>query len=171
MLEGSIEYAHRYAALASEKAAAEKDPIRKAELEEIARVCMRVPEYPAETFQEALQSFYFGILMIFYDTRTYGMGFGRVDQFLYPCFQSDIETGYIDEEYATQLLECFRCKVMGKRQFWPDLMTPNLSSESHFHIAIGNPLMLSPDFPPLYTVHETFTSYGVPSIPMYLSFY
>lgn len=136
MLEGSVEYAHRYAELASEKAAAEKDPVRKAELEEIARVCMRVPEYPAETFQEALQSFYFGILMVFYDTRTYGMGFGRVDQFLYPCFKSDIEKGYIDEEYATQLLECFRCKIMGKRQFWPELMVPNLSSESHFHNCI-----------------------------------
>lgn len=135
-LEGAIDYAHRYAALATEKAAAEQDPVRKAELEEIARVCMRVPEFPAETFQEALQSFLFGILMIFYDTRTYGMGFGRVDQFLYPTFKSDIEKGYIDEEYATQLLECFRIKVMGKRQFWPDLMTPNLSSESHFHNAI-----------------------------------
>lgn len=136
MLEGSIEYAHRYARLATEKAAEEKDPVRKAELEEMARVCMRVPEYPAETFQEALQSLLFAILMIFYDTRTYGMGFGRVDQFLYPCYKSDIDKGYIDAEYATQLLECFRCKIMGKRQFWPELMVPNLSSESHFHNCI-----------------------------------
>ena len=30
-------------------------------------------------------------------------------------------------------------------------------------IMIGNPLILSPDFPPFYTVRETFTSYGVPS--------
>ena len=58
MLEGGIEYAHRYSRLAAEKAEKEKDPIRKAELEEISRVCMRVPEYPAETFQEALQSFF-----------------------------------------------------------------------------------------------------------------
>ena len=34
----------------------------------------------------------------------------------------------------------------------------------HSRIAIGNPLKSSPDFPPLYTVHETFTSHGVPSI-------
>ena len=32
-------------------------------------------------------------------------------------------------------------------------------------IAIGNFLMLSPSFPPLHTVHETFASYGVPSYP------
>ena len=30
-------------------------------------------------------------------------------------------------------------------------------------IAIGNPLILSPDFPPLHTGHETFISSGVPS--------
>ncbi len=136
MLLGGIDYAHRYSALAKEMAEKEADPERKAELLEMARVCSRVPEYPAETFQEALQSFFFGVLMLFYDTRTYGMGFGRVDQFLYPTFKKDIESGYIDSEYALQLLECFRCKVMGKRQFWPDVMTPNLSSESHFHNCI-----------------------------------
>lgn len=136
MLLGGIDYAHRYAALAREKAAEESDPQRKAELVEIARVCDRVPEYPAETFQEALQSFYFGVLMVFWDTRTYGMGLGRVDQFLFPTYQADIASGRIDAEYATELLECFRVKIMGKRQFWPDVMTPNVSSESHFHNAV-----------------------------------
>lgn len=133
MLLGGIEYAHRYRDLATEMAAKEEDPIRKAELEEMARVCDRVPEYPAETFQEALQSLFFGILMVFYDTRTYGMGYGRIDQILYPGYQADIEAGRIDDEYVVQLFECFRVKVMGKRQFWPDVMTPNLSGESHFH--------------------------------------
>ena len=32
------------------------------------------------------------------------------------------------------------------------------------HIAIGNPLRLSPDFPPLHTGHEPFSSSGVPSL-------
>ncbi len=133
MLLAGIDYAHRYAEIARQKAAVEKDPKRKAELEEMARVCDRVPEHPAQTFQEALQSFYFGILMVFFDTRTFGMGYGRVDQIMYPQYKADIESGYIDNEYVTQLLECFRIKVMGKRQFWPEVMVPNLSAESHFH--------------------------------------
>lgn len=54
MLLGAIDYAHRYRDLCTEMAAKEKDPIRKAELEEMARVCNRVPEFPAETFQEAV---------------------------------------------------------------------------------------------------------------------
>jgi formate C-acetyltransferase len=61
------------------------------------------------------------------------MGFGRVDQFLYPTYKKDIESGHIDQEYATQLLECFRVKMMAKRQFLPDVMTPQLTSEGHFH--------------------------------------
>lgn len=133
MLLGAIEYAHRYRDLAKELAAIEKNPIRKSELEEMARVCDRVPEHPAETFQEALQSLFFGILIVFYDTRTFGMGYGRIDQILYPHYKSDIERNKIDYEFVVQLFECFRVKIMGKRQFWPDVMTPNLSSESHFH--------------------------------------
>jgi formate C-acetyltransferase len=133
MLLGGIEYAHRYAALAREMAEKETDTLRKEELLTIAATCDRVPEFPAETFQEALQSTYFGILMMFYDTRTYGMGYGRVDQYMYPQYKADIEAGKIDQEYATQLLECFRVKVMEKRQFWPDTMTPSLQGESHFH--------------------------------------
>ena len=133
MLLGGIDYAHRYRDLATELAAKETDPVRKAELEEMARVCNRVPEHPAETFQEALQSLVFGLLMVFYDTRTFGMGYGRIDQIMYPQYKSDIASGKIDDEYVVQLFECFRVKIMGKRQFWPDVMTPNLSSESHFH--------------------------------------
>ena len=34
------------------------DPVRKAELMEIARVCRKVPRKPAETFKEAMQSFW-----------------------------------------------------------------------------------------------------------------
>jgi formate C-acetyltransferase len=133
MCLGLIEYAHRYRDLAIEKAAAEQDPVRKAELEEMARVCDRVPEHGAETFQEALQSLVFGILLCFYDTRTYGMGTGRIDQICYKGYKNDIANGRIDDEYVVQLFECFRVFIMGKRQFWPDVMTPNLSSESHFH--------------------------------------
>lgn len=133
MLLGAIEYSHRYRDLAIDLATKEKDPIRKAELEEMARVCNRVPEHPAESFQEALQSLFFGILIVFYDTRTFGMGYGRIDQILYPQYKNDIEKDKIDYEYVVQLFECFRVKIMGKRQFWPDVMTPNLSSEAHFH--------------------------------------
>ena len=38
------------------------------------------------------------------------------------------------------------------------------TAHEHWHrIAIGNPLKLSPDFPPLRTVHAAFTAHGAPS--------
>ena len=40
---------------------------------------------------------------------------------------------------------------------------PDDVGQSDDPIVIGNPLMLSPDFPPLHTVHATFTAHGAPS--------
>ena len=39
----------------------------------------------------------------------------------------------------------------------------NDEGQSDDLIVIGNPLMLSPDFPPLHTGRESFPSSGVPS--------
>lgn len=54
-----ILWAHRHGKAAQEKAEQEKDPVRKAELLEIFRICYKVPENPAETFHEAVQSQWF----------------------------------------------------------------------------------------------------------------
>ena len=40
---------------------------------------------------------------------------------------------------------------------------PDGATQSDDPIVIGNPLMLSPDFPPLHTGRESFPSSGVPS--------
>lgn len=133
MLEASITYARRYSKLAKDMAEKEKDPQRKKELEEISRICSRVPEYPAETFQEAVQALYFGRLFIWFDSRCNGVGFGRVDQYLYPYYRHDIDNGIIDDEYATQILECFRIKIMGLRNLWALTLRQNLTVESHFY--------------------------------------
>ena len=53
-LAAAIRFAQRYAAEAERMAASESDPRRAAELEEIARVCRRVPEHPAQSFREAV---------------------------------------------------------------------------------------------------------------------
>ena len=45
----------------------------------------------------------------------------------------------------------------------PETVSAPFVKHSHKIIAIGKPLMLSLDFPPLKTGHETFTSSGLPS--------
>jgi pyruvate-formate lyase len=90
---------------------------RKAELEKIAGVCDRVPAYPASTFQEALQTLWFCNLLPFWDCKTEGISPGRVDQYLYPYFQKDIEEGRITREEAIELLELLRCQFSRYRLF------------------------------------------------------
>ena len=51
-----IDYSHRFAKLAETESGKCKDEKRKAELLEIARICNKVPEKPAETFYEAIHS-------------------------------------------------------------------------------------------------------------------
>ena len=101
--------AKRYAALALEMAAAETDPRRKKELEEIGAVCARVPMQPAATFREALQCLWFQFLMLSPCTTLSG---GRFDQYMYPYYEADLREGRITREEALELLCCLRLKDM-----------------------------------------------------------
>ena len=51
---------------------------RKAELLEIARICRKVPAKPAETFREAIQSFWFTHLIMFIELNGRGISPGRL---------------------------------------------------------------------------------------------
>ena len=97
-------YADHARALA-EKELSEK---RKAELLEIASVLDRVPAKPARTFREALQSIQF-----YHFSLWDGFHIGRVDQFLYPYYKADIQSGRLTNEKAMELIDCFRLIAVG----------------------------------------------------------
>jgi trans-4-hydroxy-L-proline dehydratase len=91
--------------------ATESDPLRRAELEHMARICSHVPWNPPETFPEALQALW-TIHMLLMAAESYpgpGISPGRVDQYLYPYYQRSIQDGMTREE-ATQWLECWWIK-------------------------------------------------------------
>jgi len=104
-----IHFANRFADLAESMAAREQNTPRKKELERIAITCRRVPAYPARTFYEAMQSFWFIFLMI---TPSPTASMGRFDQYMYPFYERDMEKGLITEEEALELLQCLRIKDM-----------------------------------------------------------
>lgn len=108
--EGMMELAGRYSAEAARLAEAEGDPARKAELKEISRICAKVPAYPAETFHEALQSFYLYQICIFMEQNAASYNPGRMDQYLYPFYKADIDAGRITPERAQELLDCLWVK-------------------------------------------------------------
>lgn len=108
-LEAMVRFATRFAALADEMAAKEKDPQRKKELLEIAETCRWVPANPARTFKEAIQTVWF-IFLLFSPSPTTTIG--RFDQYMYPFYKADIEEGRITDEEVLEYLQCFRLKVM-----------------------------------------------------------
>ena len=101
--EAMIRYAQRYAELARRKAGVESNPERRLELIEIAGICERVPENPARTFHEALQSMNF--IMVGRGLESmYPLLIGRIDQYLRPYFEKDIREGRLTLERAADLL-------------------------------------------------------------------
>lgn len=110
-LKALVRYAKRFSALAEEKAKRENDPKRKKELEEISRICAKVPEQPAETFHEALQSLLFVNIGIQMESNGHSISFGRVDQFLYPLYRKGIADAALTPEDVLELLNCFWIKL------------------------------------------------------------
>jgi len=108
--EGIIALSKRYAAEARRQAEEQDDPARKKELEEIAEICERVPEYPARTFREAVQAMYFYQICIFMEQNAASYNPGRMDQYLYPFYKADLEAGRITEEEAQEVLDCLWIK-------------------------------------------------------------
>ncbi len=110
--EGVQVLAGRYAAEAERLAAQEQDPERRAELTEIARICRKVPWQPAETFTEALQSYWFTHMLVLVAESYPGPGVspGRIDQYLYPYYQADIEAGRLTPRQAKEWLQCLWIK-------------------------------------------------------------
>jgi pyruvate formate-lyase/glycerol dehydratase family glycyl radical enzyme len=103
--QAAVDFAGRYAAEALRLAALEDDPLRQAELREIARICSKVPLEPAQTFSEALQSFWFTHLMLNLETSGHAFGPGRFDQYLYPYYRQSIDSGELSQEAAQELMD------------------------------------------------------------------
>lgn len=87
--EAVIAFAGRFAAEADKHAAKEQDPARKAELQEIARICRKVPGNPAETFWDAVQSFWFIQLVLQLESNGHSISPMRFDQYMYPYLVKD----------------------------------------------------------------------------------
>lgn len=110
-LRAAVRFARRHAELARRMAEEEKDPARAEELREMARVCERVPERPAETFHEAVQSVYFAHLIAQIESGGNSISLGRIDQYLLPYYRQDLEAGRITPERARELLSLLYLKT------------------------------------------------------------
>ena len=110
-LNAACEYAERYALLAVEMAQKETDPQRKMELALIANNCVNVPRKGATSFYEACQSFWFVQMLLQTESSGHSISPGRFDQYMYPYYKADIESGKITREFAQELIDCIWVKL------------------------------------------------------------
>ncbi len=110
-MRAAVRFSHRYGDLAKSMAEREDDPGRKAELEQIAANCYRVPEQPAETFHQAVQSLYFVHLIAQIESGGNSISLGRIDQVLYPYYKADADAGRVTPEKARELISMLFVKT------------------------------------------------------------
>ncbi len=105
-LDGVSALALAYARHAEDLAALEHDRTRMRELLEIAGICRRVPERPAETFREALQSIWFMTFAMCAGNQMLLFQLGRPDRLLWSYYRKDIEDGILTDHQARELIDC-----------------------------------------------------------------
>lgn len=109
--EGVMIYAKRLSQYAAEKAARETDPKRKAELLKISEINARVPAHAPQTFWEAIQAVWTVESLLVVEENQTGMSIGRVDQYMYPFYKADVESGRISDYEAFDLAGCMLIKM------------------------------------------------------------
>lgn len=109
--DAAVAYARRYAKLALEEAEKCTDPVRKMELLVIAQNCANVPEKGANGFYEACQSFWFVQQLLQIESSGHSISPGRFDQYMYPYYKKDLDSGKITRAQAQELMDCIWVKL------------------------------------------------------------
>ena len=140
-MEAAAQVGKRYASLARELAEEEADRARKGELLKIAEACDRVPAYPARSFYEALQSYWFTHTLLWWEAmNASGYSVGRMDQYLYPYYERDIREGRLTKEQAQELLDLWLLRLNGPpRQRSEDSRHRSFTGATHAngHLSVG----------------------------------
>ena len=104
-IDAIILWAHRYAEEAR-RLAKTADEKRRKELLAIADAAEHVPEQPARSFREAVQSQWFIQMFSRLEHKTgTTISNGRMDQYLYPYYEVDKAAGRLTDEETLELLE------------------------------------------------------------------
>lgn len=109
--ESAIKYIERYANLAEEYSKTEKDAKRKEELLAMSANCRQIAGGVPKTFWQALQLFGFSTTLIQIEGNGHSISYGRMDQWLFPFYESDIKNGTITKEFALELIEVAYVKM------------------------------------------------------------
>ncbi|MDR2476770.1 MAG: formate C-acetyltransferase/glycerol dehydratase family glycyl radical enzyme, partial [Treponema sp.] len=119
VMEGVGRFMIRYAELAESKAGsktesraggAAPDPEAQENFLEVSRICRALAERPAGSFREAVQSLWFLFVILHLESNASSFSPGRMDQWLYPYYKKDRDSGRLADEEALELIECLWIK-------------------------------------------------------------
>jgi formate C-acetyltransferase len=113
-----IVLANRFADLADRKSSETQDGARIEDLKKIAEACRMVPEHPAQTMQQAIQSFWL-LNFAFFQTQTY-ISCGRLDLLFSPYFDEDRKNGTLTVAQCQELIDCLFIRFNDRAQINPD---------------------------------------------------
>lgn len=78
--------------------------LREMGMEVQAKICEKVPRYPAETFREAVQAFYMQYIVVMRENPGGGNSPGRLDYYLWPYLERDLKNNTCTMEEARELI-------------------------------------------------------------------
>ena len=137
-VEAVMDFAARLAARCDAEAVREPDPARAAELRQMAANLRQAPASPPRTFWQALQAVWL-LHMIFHATMD-GNAMGRLDQYVWPFLQADLDAGRLDMPAAAELVDCF-CLKFNERAHTTEEQRPDARP------SVGDQLVRTQRFP------------------------
>ena len=137
VMRAVVRYANRYAKLAREMAAKEKDATRKAELIAIAETCEWVPEHPARNLREAIQCHF--LCHIVAELEQVGCGYSQayLGQNLEPFYQRDKAAGLITYDDAVFMFENLIIKLNEINYYYGEKVAIQNSADLGQSITLG----------------------------------
>ena len=117
-----VNYANRISKECAKKAENETNEVKRKELLKLAEMTSRVPYEPAETFHEAVQAIWILLVAVHLESNGHAFSLGRFDQYVYPLYKKDVDSGIITRDEALEIVEAFfiKCNELNKLRSWPD---------------------------------------------------
>ncbi|MFO8008662.1 MAG: pyruvate formate lyase family protein [Candidatus Brocadiia bacterium] len=126
-LDGVSAYAARLAEHCATQSERTDDDQRAAELRSMAADLRQVPDGPAQSFRQALQSVWL-LHMVFHSTMN-ANAMGRLDQYVWPFLETDLKAGRLDLAGAMELVSCFCLKFNERAKTTEDQLAESRTPE------------------------------------------
>lgn len=131
-------FAEGYGKEAERLAETAVDVKRRQELLKIAETCRRVPYQPARDFREAVQSLWFMHSMVYLEGTGPSYSLGRFDQYMYPFYKNDLQSGCLTDADAQEIIENLYINLTDNLSLYDSLTVENAAGFTQYQtLSIG----------------------------------